>query len=330
MAKKGGLSRVLEQSSKIIAEGQRKADEQKSGASALPSPAKTGTGLLISKEEGGLRSQLAELQRQMQEAGVQEIDPGAIEPSRFYNRYSLDMDADGSQTFKDLRDSIELDGGNTIPILLNKDSAKDKFEVVYGHRRWKAAKDLGIKVKAFVGHDLDPREIARLQLIENSLRADPSVIDVARQMSDQMQSGAWKEQSDLANALGYSKGYVSHMLKIARQVPLALQMAHPDHHKITFRQAKALSDLQEKSPSVLKERIEGVRSNRESMSAEEATQFLLTGTKTASRTGTEVSFTSSAQGVTLKVRGLPLSTKEELLRKLEIVLVDMKLKDSGS
>lgn len=289
----------------------------------------SGVGALIGQEERGLRAQLEALQRQLATSGAKAVDPALIKPSRFYNRFEMDLNEQSDEEFKELVASVRIGGGNSIPALVNRiEGEAEQYELVYGHRRWAACRIVGMPLLAYVHEGLEPKVIARLQLIENSERKDPSVLDRAKQIASQMDSGAWDTQVELSREVGLSQAQVSRLLDIARHIPKTLQMAHPNHHKITFNQAKTLAKLGENNPAMLKARIEEIRALRSSLSAEEATNWLLSGKK-ASDVGnkTKVVWTASPTGMTLKIRGLPTARSLELSKKIELLLSEYGLTD---
>lgn len=339
------LSQVLGDVQDILAKGrQNKVDDGSqareggdAAANERPRGGLSGVSALMREEEVGLRGEnsalrakMEALQAQLADQGVKRVETGLISASRFYNRFEMDLNEQADEEFKELVASIRTGGGNSIPALLNRiDGQEEKYELVYGHRRWAACRIVGVPLNAYVHEGLEPKVIARLQLIENSDRKDPSVLDRAKQIASQMESGAWSTQGELAKEVGISGGQVSKLLDIARYVPKTLQMAHPNHHKITFNQARALAKLGENSMALLKERIEEIRGMRASLSAEEATNWLLSGKKAADAgSKTKVVWTASPTGMTLKIRGLATARSLELSKRIEQLLSEYGLTES--
>jgi len=336
--RRSGLSMIAGSVDDVLAQNRARREEAEAAPRAdtaeepqRPKGGVTGVGALIAEESSGLRAQLEALQRQLALAGAKQIETALIKPSRFYNRFELDLNPETDSDFKDLVASVRQGGGNSIPALLNRLPGDDeKYELVYGHRRWAACRAAALPLLAYVYEGLEPKIIARLQLIENSDRKDPSVLDRAQQIASQMDSKAWESQAALSREMGVSEGTVSRFLEIAAHIPKSLQMAHPNHHKITVRQAIGLAKLGKTSPSTLKQRIEAVRSRRASLSAEEATNLLLLGEKTADgQAKVKLQWTASANGLTLKVRGLPTAKNLELSKKIEALLSEYGL-EGGS
>jgi len=337
MSKKSGISRTASGVSALLEANRQRREEQQSAevaSNAGDSPAirdaKSGTGQIFARRENSLQIQVLELQRQLEESGSQSIATDKVSPSRYYNRFELDLDPNADRDFAELLSGIKADGGNAVPALLHKND-DDSYELIYGHRRWAACKQAGVPLVAYVKEGLDAREVARLQLLENTGRKDPSVLDRALQVVSQLKKGAWKGgQSELAKTMGISQGYVSMLHDIGQNIPMTVQMAHPNHHKITFKQIKRIADIAKESPATLNTRIEWVRTNKPSLSSEEATNYLIHGKQTVSSDGPSVQWSASKQGMTLKVRGLTSATAVKLSARVEELMVEFGLAKAAS
>ena len=299
----------------------------------LPRPAggMSGVASMIQQQEKSLRQQLEDAQRALSAAGKQKVDPNLIKPSRFYNRSELDYQPQADEQFQELMRSIQAGGTNAVEVLLNRHTDTGELETVYGHRRVAACRESQVQVSAYVLDDLDPHAIAQLQWIENSHRKDPSVIDRARQIASQLDTGAWQNQKHLAEGLNISPPQVSRLLEIARSLPPTLQLAHPNHHKITLRQAKELATIAVTKPDVFKTRLEVVARRRTELSAEAATAILLHGEASAAnaaKSGARVTFASSTSGLTLKARNLSSAQTLELSKLIEAALQQLGLNES--
>ena len=328
MSKKSGISQTVANATALLEAGRQRREENKTQTGSVPEErdGKSGTGQFLARREHSLQSQITELQRQLEAAGVQAIPADKIEPSRYYNRFSLDVDASADSDFAELLSSITADGGNAVPALLHRNEDGETYELIYGHRRWAACKHAGVPLNAYVKDGLDGREVARLQLLENSSRKDPSIIDKSKQVASQLKGGAWKGgQSELAQAMGISQAYVSYLNDIGQNIPATLQMVHPNHHKITLKQARRICDLAKKAMPDLKTRMEWVRNNKPTLSAEEATFYLIEGKQTVSRDGPVVQWSASSGGVTLKARGLTQATAVKLSSRIESLLIELGL-----
>ncbi|MFX8852474.1 ParB N-terminal domain-containing protein, partial [Acinetobacter baumannii] len=91
------------------------------------------------------------------------------------------------------------------------------FQVIYGHRRWRAAKDLGLLVKAIVVA-YDDRELAIAQGIENAARQDLSWIEKAL-FAFRMEDAGVKAR-DIRAALSIDDAELARFRSVTRAIPI--------------------------------------------------------------------------------------------------------------
>ncbi len=101
--------------------------------------------------------------------------------------------------------------GQLQPVLLRRHPGdRNRWVIVAGERRWRAAGMLGWKTMLAIEHDGDP-EVA--SLLENLQRVDLTVVEEARGVRRLMESKGWT-QSQAAEAVGRSKGEMSAVLGV--------------------------------------------------------------------------------------------------------------------
>ena len=106
--------------------------------------------------------------------GAQELDPSLVDPSPFPDRLPDDDDR-AFETFK----KQLAEEGQKVPIQVRANpQAPGRYQIVYGRRRLRATRELGIPVKAVVA-ELTDTELVIAQGIENSARQDLSWIERA-------------------------------------------------------------------------------------------------------------------------------------------------------
>ena len=111
--------------------------------------------------------------------------------------------------------------GQLQPILLRRDpEARDRWIIIAGERRWRAAGLNGWSTILAIEHAADPEVAA---LIENLQRVDLSPVEEARGLQQLIQGKGWT-QSVAAETLGKSKAEVSAVLRIL-SLPEALLSA---------------------------------------------------------------------------------------------------------
>ncbi|MGO4574144.1 plasmid partitioning protein RepB [Microvirga sp. 2TAF3] len=159
------------------------------------------------EEVENLRSQLASGDR------VLELDPKAVDHSPFRDRLT---DTGSDPVFEALKASI-ADGGQQVPILVRlhpKDEGR--YQAAYGHRRLRAARELGQKVKALV-RPLTDAELVVAQGKENLDRADLSFIERAQFAATLEERGF--DRATIMSAVEPNKGNLSVLLSVAKAIP---------------------------------------------------------------------------------------------------------------
>lgn len=97
--------------------------------------------------------------------------------------------------------------------------AADLFEIVAGHRRFKAAELAGLAEVPVEVRDLTDAQVAEIQLVENLQRADLTPMDEAAGFRNLMANGI--KADDIASRLGKSRRYVFNKMKLLDLSPKA-------------------------------------------------------------------------------------------------------------
>ncbi|SCB58358.1 chromosome partitioning protein, ParB family [Rhizobium aethiopicum] len=142
---------------------------------------------------------------------VIDLDPTLIEDS-----FVTDRLAHADEQFRELVEAIRLHGQDS-PILVRPHPKKDgRYQIAFGHRRARAAKELGRPVRAVV-KKLDDRDHVIAQGQENSARADLSFIE--RTMFADKLDALGFDRETIMSALSADKTTVSKMLSVTRRIP---------------------------------------------------------------------------------------------------------------
>ena len=158
---------------------------------------------------GALQSSLTRLQ----ENAVQDLDASLIDMAGVEDRLGVD---DESQ--RKLEESLRT-YGQQVPVLVRPHpSQAGRFEIVYGRRRLKALKAIGVPVKAMVRH-LDDHALVMAQGQENTARQDLSFVEKASFAAQLDASG--HDRQTIADALTIDRPMVSRMLKVGNAFELA-------------------------------------------------------------------------------------------------------------
>ena len=172
----------------------------------------------ISQSLGGISERVKraeDIERKLIEGQViVELDPALVDNSFVQDR----MDATAAQNAA-FRDIIRQHGQN-VPILVRqKSSNPERYEVAFGHRRLRAARELGIKVRAVV-RSLTDEELVVAQGQENSGRTDLTFIERARfaaRLEDRKFS-----RDVIMSALNVDKAALSRLIAVATRIPPAV------------------------------------------------------------------------------------------------------------
>lgn len=186
---------------------------------AEAAPAKPGYGMTgAAKTVVRSIEDLAENAKKLMEGEViVELDPRSLDVSFVADRLS-----DDDEEYQELKEAIKA-SGQTTPILV-RPSPKDaqRYMVVFGHRRLKVARELGIPVKAVV-KTLDDITSAIAQGQENSARANLSFIERAYFAQNLLATGMSKDV--VRSSLAIDEAMLSKMLGVMEIVPAAMLTA---------------------------------------------------------------------------------------------------------
>ena len=163
----------------------------------------------------GRITQAAEEARALMAAGdtVVELDPASIDPSFVSDRLA------SGEGFSELVELIR-ERGQQVPILVRPHPEQSgRYQIAYGHRRWRAAGELGRPVRAVV-KTLSDADLVVAQGQENSARTDLSYIERALFAVSLEERGF--DRSIVMSALAMEKTQLSRLITIGRAVPAAL------------------------------------------------------------------------------------------------------------
>lgn len=151
-------------------------------------------------------------QRLVQGLAVVEIDPLVVDASIVPDRMELSPEQN-----EQFRQTIH-ENGQQSPILVRpKPGAEGRYEVAFGHRRLRAARELGIKVRAVVKM-LSDQELVVAQGQENSSRTDLTFIERARFAARLEERGFARDV--IMAALSVDKAALSRLIALATRLPV--------------------------------------------------------------------------------------------------------------
>ncbi len=142
---------------------------------------------------------------------VEDISPNPDQPRRVFTQSALE----------ELAASIR-EKGIIQPLIVRPDPVdQNRFQIVAGERRWRAAQMAQLHELPVIVRDFNDTEVLEVAIIENIQRADLNAIEEAvgyRQLMDRF--GHTQEQ--LAQAMGKSRSHLANMMRLL-QLPDEIQ-----------------------------------------------------------------------------------------------------------
>lgn len=143
---------------------------------------------------------------------VRELDAALIDPSPYPDR----LPDDDATSFEAFKRSIESEG-QQVPIQVRKHpSSAGRYQIVYGHRRWRAAKQLGKPVRA-IEVEISDLDLVLAQGIENASRQDLTWIERALFASRMDEAGI--KARHIYAALSIEDAELARMRSVYRALP---------------------------------------------------------------------------------------------------------------
>lgn len=226
--------------------------------------------------ELGERTRRAEEIERLLAAGqmIVELDVADVVPSFVPDRMQVDDEA-----FGNFVQSIKAEG-QQVPILVRPHPEKQsKYQIAFGHRRWRAAKALERPVKAVV-RSLTDQELVIAQGQENNERQDLSYIEkalFARRLDRQF------SRDVITSALAVYSSDLSNMLSVANRVPDDLIESIGPAHTVGRRSWMALANLLTAKPIVAKARKLAAETSFRDLTSKERFEALFKGLAEQSR-----------------------------------------------
>lgn len=164
----------------------------------------------------------------LQQIPVVNIIPYPGQPRHIFDETRLD----------ELASSIKVHGV-LQPLLVRKKD--DKYELIAGERRWRAAQRAGLSTLPCILSEVAPEDVFTLALVENLQRADLNPIEEAQAYLRLQELG--HSQSDIAQAVGKDRTTISNSLRLLK-LPQDVQRMVVEG-QLTMGHARALLSLEE-------------------------------------------------------------------------------------
>lgn len=184
------------------------------------------------------------------EEKILQIPIEEILPNRFQPRLAFEDNA-----LKDLAASIKQHG-IIQPLVLRR--IGEKYEIIAGERRYKAAKMAGLLTVPAIISNMDDNQSAEVAIVENIQRKDLTAIEEAKSYQALLDKG-YMTQDELAKKMGLSQSAISNKLRL-----LSLDDSVQEailNEKISERHARTLLKVSDKEEQkklldrIIKERM---------------------------------------------------------------------------
>lgn len=153
------------------------------------------------KQQTAIHSQELASEGELLDLNINNLKPGIYQPR-------TDM---APEALEELAASIESQG-IIQPIVVRK-TEFDKFEIIAGERRWRAARKAGLKQVPCVVKNVEDRAAIAMALIENIQREDLNVIEEAVAL-ERLQNEFTLTHQQVADVIGKSRASVSNLLRL--------------------------------------------------------------------------------------------------------------------
>jgi ParB family chromosome partitioning protein len=173
------------------------------------------------KQQSALHSQELSSDGELKDLNINSLKPGIYQPRK-------DM---SPEALEELAASIESQG--IIQPIVVRQIDVERFEIIAGERRWRAARKAGLKQVPCVIKKVEDRAAIAMALIENIQREDLNVIEEAQAL-DRLQGEFSLTHQQVADVIGKSRTTVSNLLRLnqlenevkALVADKALEMGH--------------------------------------------------------------------------------------------------------
>jgi ParB family chromosome partitioning protein len=202
------------------------------------------------------------------------LDASLIDESKWANRHSSSFD---TAVFDKFKDEIAHAGGNIQPILVRPTGTR--YEVVFGHRRYTACKQLGLPVLAMI-MEMSDEELFTLMDRENRERLDLTPYEQGEMWRKAIDNGLFSSARQLATQVGASHVHVNQCIAIARLPQFVLELfVNPT--EIQVRWAKEINDQLQADPESLSERASNIKAVGKGLGASKVFEMLTKSSQTA-------------------------------------------------
>ncbi len=173
------------------------------------------------------------------EEKVLQIDIDLLVPNRYQPRKVFE-----EENLNELAKSISI-YGIINPILVRK--KEEKYEIIAGERRYRAAKKAGLKNVPVIIRNIEEQELAEIALIENLQRQNLNAIEEAKSYEEIMKISN-QTQASLGKKIGKSQAAIANKIRLL-SLPQKIQDAL-SQKKISERHARSLMTVEDEKRQI--------------------------------------------------------------------------------
>jgi ParB family transcriptional regulator, chromosome partitioning protein len=151
-------------------------------------------------------------------ASVRQIPLDLLEPNPFQPRTTID-----AVSLEELAQSIRLRGVLQPLLVRPHPSVEDRYQIVAGERRWRAAGSAGLHEVPALVQPMSDTEAAAVALVENLQRQDLNAMDEAEGYSRLLTQFGLTQEA-LGQAVGKSRSHIANTLRLLN-LPDAVKQA---------------------------------------------------------------------------------------------------------
>ncbi|MDA0272290.1 MAG: ParB/RepB/Spo0J family partition protein [Proteobacteria bacterium] len=147
----------------------------------------------------------------LEEVPIEFIQPGKYQPRTYFSEESI----------AELSDSIKAQG--VIQPIILRPIGDDRYEIIAGERRWRAAQHAGLEKVPAVIRKVDDESALAMSLIENIQREDLNPLEEATALQRLIDDFQFTHQ-EVADAVGKSRSAVTNTLRLTHLAPPVAEM----------------------------------------------------------------------------------------------------------
>ena len=147
-----------------------------------------------------IENRIEENQSSVIEVEINQVEPGPGQPRNNFDKEKIDA----------LAESIK-EHGIIQPLIVTRE--ENRYYIIAGERRWRAAKAAGFKTIPVIERNATTKEVLELALVENIQREDLNPIEEAEAYAKLLQDYSMT-QEQVAAMVGKSRSAIANMLRL--------------------------------------------------------------------------------------------------------------------